>query len=142
MFYIAPIYHPENFDESFACSALSLTSHWSSPTRLIIFTVNVIKFQTFFFFCYQVKFWLSGLKFTKCFCSSEAVWSGSVLFVKAFLVGNYYSKINRSFNCVLAVMCSVSVSLPHSAIGWSDCGISWSKSLVFCLPQVFIYSQT
>ena len=55
-----------------------------------------LKFQTLFFFCSQIKCWLSGLEFKKkCFrianradpdqtASSEAVWSGSALFVLAF----------------------------------------------------------
>ena len=32
----------------------------------ISFMVNVLKFQTLFSFCFQIKFLLSGLEFTKC----------------------------------------------------------------------------
>ena len=63
-------------------------------------TVTVLKFRTLFSFCYQIKCWFSGLEFHNCFVRvakrddpdqtalSEAVLSGSVLFVRVFLADN------------------------------------------------------
>ena len=75
---------------------------------VILYMVNVLKFKknwTPFCLCFQIKCMLSGLVFTKCLSeyianreypdltvSSEALWSGSALFVYPVLTGKKSSK--------------------------------------------------
>ena len=81
-----------------------VSTNFSSVNCYSINTVNVLKFQTLFSFCSQIKCCLSGLEFTIAnredpdqTASSEAVWSGSVLFVLAFLTGNDCSKFKNIY---------------------------------------------
>ena len=46
---------------------VSLTDHLDMAKDVKMKNVvNVLKFQTLFYFCIQIKCWLSGLKLAKC----------------------------------------------------------------------------
>ena len=99
------VYKPKIFlflNQNTCCEHQNELSIWDSSfeQQKHMVTVNVLKFQTLFSFCSQIKCLISGLELSKMLprlanrrdpdqAASEAAWSGSILFVSTFLACNY-----------------------------------------------------